>query len=106
MTIRLVVAPVFIGTKLEAFKGRGNNDFLLSHDLEDIITVVDGRRELVEEMQNAPAELPQYMAAEFGALLNSPDFREALAGHLPGDAVSRQRLPSLIERLRQIAQLG
>lgn len=37
LTIRLITAPLFVATKLEAFKGRGNGDFLLSHDLEDII---------------------------------------------------------------------
>lgn len=105
LTIRLIAAPVFIGTKLEAFKGRGNNDFLLSHDLEDIITVVDGRPELFDELQNAPAELRRYVAAEFGALLNSRGFLEALAGHLPGDSGSQQRLPGLIAMLKRLSQL-
>lgn len=41
--IKLIDAPTFIATKLEAFKGRGMGDFLVSHDIEDIITVVDGR---------------------------------------------------------------
>lgn len=44
--IKLIAAPVFIGTKLEAFKDRGKDvhgrpDYLGSHDLEDIITVAD-----------------------------------------------------------------
>lgn len=105
LTIRLIAAPVFIGTKLEAFKGRGNNDFLLSHDLEDIITVVDGRTELVDEMQNAPDELRGYVAKEFRALLDTPGFLEALAGHLPGDSGSQQRLPNLIATLQRLSRL-
>lgn len=35
-SIRLITAPVFIATKLEAFADRGGGDFLASHDLEDI----------------------------------------------------------------------
>lgn len=105
-TIRLITAPVFIGTKLEAFKGRGNNDFLLSHDLEDIVSVVDGRAQLLEEMQTVPAELRQYLAAEFRALLSDANFREALAGHLPGDSGSQQRLPDLIARFTRISKLA
>ncbi len=105
LTIRLIAAPVFIGTKLEAFKGRGNNDFLLSHDLEDIISVVDGRPELIDESQNAPAELRRYVAAEFGALLDAPGFLEALAGHLPGDSGSQRRLPGLIATLKRLSRL-
>jgi hypothetical protein len=45
--INLVYPPVFIDTKLEAFRDRGNNDFLASHDLEDVISIVDGREDLI-----------------------------------------------------------
>ena len=34
-SIRVITAPFFLGTKMEAFRGRGKNDFLASHDLED-----------------------------------------------------------------------
>lgn len=40
--IRMVSAPYFLITKLEAFDGRGGGDYLLSHDIEDIIAVLDG----------------------------------------------------------------
>jgi hypothetical protein len=47
LKIRLI-APVYFGaSKLEAFAGRGKNDFQASRDLEDLIAVVDGRAELV-----------------------------------------------------------
>ena len=60
--IKLIAAPVFIGTKLEAFKDRGKDadgkpDYLGSHDLEDIITVADRRPELLEEFRAAAPEL-------------------------------------------------
>jgi hypothetical protein len=42
-SVRIVTAPVFLATKLEAFRGRGQGDFLFSHDLEDLMAVVDGR---------------------------------------------------------------
>jgi len=106
MEIRLINAPTFIGTKLEAFKGRGNNDFLLSHDLEDIITVVDGRPELLSEMESAPQELRNYVATQLSNLLKSRAFLEALPGHLPADTMSQKRLPTLIERLERLSQLG
>ncbi len=104
LTIRLIAAPAFIATKIEAFKGRGNNDFLQSHDLEDIITLIDGREALLTEIQSAPEPLRDYLRAEFATLIAQPDFINALAGHLPGDRQSQQRLPRLIERLRGLAQ--
>ena len=106
MTIKLVTAPVFLGTKLEAFKGRGNGDYMASHDLEDIITVVDGRASLFEEMQAAPAELREYLGNEFRALLANRDFMDALPGQLPADRGSQARLPGLIKKLRDISQIG
>ncbi|MHB9086480.1 MAG: hypothetical protein ACYC2V_08570, partial [Thiobacillus sp.] len=58
----------------EAPHGRGNNDYLASHDLEDIITVVDGRPELMQEIDQAEGELRRYIAAEIHALLEDRNF--------------------------------
>ena len=40
----------FLATKLAAFDDRGGEDILLSHDMEDIVVVLDGRPEVVEEV--------------------------------------------------------
>jgi len=104
--IRLITAPVFVATKFEAFHGRGNNDYLASHDLEDIITVVDGRPELLQEIDQADGELRRYIAAEINALLGDRNFLMALPGHLPGDAASQARLPELIRRMRAIGNMS
>jgi hypothetical protein len=45
--VHLITAVNFVATKLEAFHGRGANDVTLSHDLEDIVAVIDGRSEIV-----------------------------------------------------------
>lgn len=104
--IRLITAPVFVATKFEAFHGRGDNDYLGSHDLEDIITVIDGRPELTQEIDQADGELRRYLAAEINTLLEDRNFLTALPGHLPGDAASQARLPELIRRLRAIGNMG
>lgn len=108
--MKLIAAPVFIGTKLEAFKDRGKDargkpDFLGSHDLEDIITVVDRRPELLDECRAAAPEPRAYLAAEFQALFANPEFEQALSGHLPGDVFSQQRAKSLVKALRKFASL-
>lgn len=109
-SIRLISAPVFVGTKLEAFNDRGRDasgqpDYLGSHDLEDIITVADRRPELVDDCRAAPAELRAYLAQSFSALLADADFQSTLAGHLPADAFSQRRLNGLRETLMALAQL-
>lgn len=103
--IRLVHAPVFVATKLEAFAGRGAGDYLASHDLEDLLSVIDGRADLLDECRNCNSALRAYLAEQFGALLKEPEFVEALSGHLPGDAASQARLPDLLRKLNQMATL-
>jgi hypothetical protein len=41
--IRVITAPFFLGTKMEAFRGRGRMDFQASHDLKDFVAVIEGR---------------------------------------------------------------
>jgi len=104
--IRLISAPLFIATKLEAFEGRGKGDMLLSHDLEDIVTVIDGRPSLIAEMRLASRDLQEYISEKFTMLLASEAFLSALSGHLPGDGASQSRLPLLERKLRELASLA
>jgi predicted nucleotidyltransferase len=108
--INLISAPCFIATKLEAFKSRGRDalgkpDFMGSHDLEDIISVLDRRPELLEECAKEEPTLRQYLAMEFRALLKQADFNTTLAGHLPGDSASQARLPKLQTILHFLSNL-
>jgi hypothetical protein len=100
--IRVITAPYFLATKLEAFHGRGKNDYRSSHDLEDILTVIDGRTEITKEVSTVEPKLRQYLRSEFQSLLETRDFLEALPGHLQPDAASQQRASLVIERIRQL----
>ena len=62
------LAAEVIATKIEAFRGRGGDDHQLSHDLEDLVAVVDGRPELIAEI--AFMGLPQ------------PSHREGSSSHV------------------------
>lgn len=103
--IKLITAPVFVATKLEAFADRGKGDFLFSHDLGDLIAVIDGRESLLEECKMQNSELQQYLSLKFSELLEDKDFSEALSGHLEPDNASQARLPMLTERLKALAML-
>jgi hypothetical protein len=103
-TIRLITAPLFIATKLEAFFDRGDGDFQLSHDLEDIVAIVDGRPELRDEIKRSEAEVRDYLRARVRHLLADQYFRDSLPGHLAGDVGSQSRLPILVQRLEAIVE--
>ena len=101
--IKVVTPAMFLATKLEAFKARGGGDFLASYDLEDIVTVVDGRPSLVTEIETAGPRVRTYVSEEIGSLLRTAGFRDALYGHVPGDDASQARVPLIRDRLQRIA---
>lgn len=103
--IRVVTAPYFCATKLEAFKGRGKRDYLASHDLEDLITVVDGRPELLGELRAASVDVRYYVAAAVGKMLKDSQFIDSLPGYLLPDEASQGRTRMLLERLKEISTL-
>jgi len=104
-TARVVTPALFLATKLEAFKDRGRGDYYGSHDLEDIITLVDGRAAIVDEVASAPGEVRAFLATSVAKMLRHPDFIDAFPGHLSGLSGSRQRAPLVMERFRSIAAL-
>lgn len=101
-----MVSPVyFCASKLEAFGDRGKNDHLGSRDLEDLIAVVDGRKELVGEIQAAQSDVRSYLAKEITKLLSTRGFVDALPGHLAPDSASQERITTVMARLKEIASL-
>jgi hypothetical protein len=105
LEIRVVTAPLFIATKLEAFKGRGKGDFFGSHDLEDVVSVVDGRAALITEVRTEDNELRTYIRAEIKSLLATRGFQDALPGYLLPDAASQARIGIVLERFKDLAYI-
>jgi len=101
LKLRHLSAPYFVATKLEAYKDRGNGDVYSSHDLEDIITVVDGRAELVTELATAPPDVRAFVAGQFKAVLNHADFSNAL----PGIVSQSSRAGLVLQRFASVAAL-
>lgn len=102
--IRLIDPVHFLATKLEAYAGRGDHDFVMSHDLEDIVCVLDGRRELEDEIADSGLEIRGYVCNRLRDFMDDPLFIESLPGHLPGDAGSQARLPMLIAKLGRLVK--
>ncbi len=104
--IKVVSAPWFLMTKLEAFEGRGNGDFQISHDIEDIIVLIDGRPELLEEVKNSNNTLQQELAKRIANLLGKHRFVDAISGHMPPDEVSQNRVPRILHILKQLTEIA
>lgn len=93
--------PHLVASKLEAFKGRGHDDFMGSSDMEDIVTVIDGAPEFSEQIIGAPNGVKAYLLGEFRKLLADERFLDGLEGHLPPAAGPGRaaRARSLLEGL-------
>ncbi|MBM4394648.1 MAG: hypothetical protein FJ087_03030 [Deltaproteobacteria bacterium] len=102
VSIRVISAPAFLGTKLVAWEGRGNGD-LLHPDIEDVVAVANGRQELPVEVERDAPELRRFLADAIEKLF-ATGLEDALPGHLEGDAASQARLPQVVATLRRIAR--
>jgi hypothetical protein len=102
LSLRHLDAPHFVATKFEAFNDRGGRDVYMSHDLEDIITVVDGRAELADELSVADTSVRTHVVQQMQALLAHPDMQNAL----PGLVAQPIRASVVLQRLQNIASMG
>ena len=73
----------------------------LSHDLEDIMTVMEGRSTVAREMAAAHEAVRKHVGLSVEALLHMPTFINAL----PGLLSDPQKEQAVKARLTQIAKL-
>ena len=106
LKIRLVAAPFFLAAKIEAFAGRGGGDFLSSHDIEDIISIISGRKELVSEVEQSSSELRNFLSETFQAFLADDAFLESVPGHLLPDPANQARYSIVLTRITKMANSG
>jgi predicted nucleotidyltransferase len=104
--IRLITAPLFLATKLEAFATRGRGDLLSSHDFEDVINVIDGRPDIAAEVAVTGGEVASYLGEVFGAITAQQDFGNTLPGLVAFDELYEDRVRRVRERIGLIAGLG
>lgn len=95
-------APCFLATKFEAFWDRGRKDIIKSKDIKDILAVVNGRGELLAEIQSTASDVRGFLRQCFGRLLEDSHFMECLPILIPEDI----REEMVLQRMRAIGSLG
>ncbi|MEG6551590.1 hypothetical protein V6C53_15290 [Desulfocurvibacter africanus] len=106
LEIRHARAPFFLASKFEAFFDRGIVDPTISKDLEDIVELFNGRKELLDEVSQSPQVLQQGLGDYCRRFLADPTLEEELAAHLMGSsAYQRERLPKIQAIIQAIAAL-
>ena len=82
--IKHLSPQLFVATKLDAYLGRGGASPLSSHDLEDIMLLIDGRVELLEEVRSSEPDVREFIANEMTKLLKHHEFAHFLHGNIRG----------------------
>jgi hypothetical protein len=102
VTIQILPLAYFLSSKFDAYHSRGK-DPRTSHDLEDIIFLLDNRVNLVADITDSPPNVLSYLQSEFSFLLTR-EMEEAILGHM--NPFSRKdRFPMLKEKLQTIIQI-
>lgn len=105
-TLYHIDAAHFLATKLEAFLGRGKGDYVLSHDLEDVVRVLDGRPSMEAELCASPPALRAFVSEQMSRCLEDRHFIEAMPGYFPDPEEGAVRASLVQRRMQSIAQLG
>ncbi len=106
LLLRVITAPLFLATKIEAFQSRGEEDFFASRDLEDVVAVVDGRPSLADELKGSSGDVRAFISQAVKELLREQRFLDALPGYLLPDSANQARFEQLIATLNELCELG
>lgn len=98
--IRILTAPYFIATKLEAFKSRGGGDGGTSHDFEDIVFVLENRAVLWDDLRQCDDKLKTYLKQEFIKLIENTYLHEWVDSHVERGLVI-PATDSIIQNIRR-----
>lgn len=98
--IFILSAPCYLATKFEAFNDRGT-DCRTSHDMEDIIYVLDNRINIVEEITKDDTRIAQFIKEQLQNLINKGLMQEVLMAHIH-PLMIEERLPIVEDKITQI----
>lgn len=98
--IKILSAACYLATKFEAFNDRGS-DYRISHDIEDIIYVLDNRINIVEEIVNDDHRISNFIKNQLQNIANKGMLQEVLMAQIH-PLMLNERLPIVEEKITQI----
>jgi len=98
--IKILSAPCYLATKFEAFNNRGT-DYRTSHDMEDIIYVLDNRINIVKEIKQSDRGIQKFLKEQLQAIVNKGLLTEVLMAHIH-PLMLDERMPIVEEKITKI----
>ncbi len=101
--IKILSTPLFIASKLEAFENRGNGDYRTSHDIEDIVTILNGNSKVLKTILEGREDVKKYLKEKFSKIAKHRSFSEIIYAHL--SQFEKNRLEYIQNIIQKIAQM-
>lgn len=98
--VQILSAPCYLATKFEAYNDRGT-DYRISHDIEDIIYILDNRTTIVEEVLNTDNRIKDYIVQQLKAIKEIGMLDEVLISHIH-PIMLEERMPLVLEKINLI----
>lgn len=101
--INILPVGMFLATKWEAFKSRGN-DPRMSHDFEDIIYIIDNNMNLIDDVKNSSVKVQTFLKKMSEEILSHSSRNEIIECHInPFTMEERRKL--VVDKLEKIIDL-
>lgn len=102
ITIQIMPLTFFLASKFTAYHDRGGNDPRFSHDLEDIIYIIDNRTDWHQILINEQdQEVKEFLINEFSNILTSNKMQEAILGNLFYETQDK-RYGMIMDKINQV----
>jgi predicted nucleotidyltransferase len=98
--INIFSAPCYLATKFEAFINRGK-DYRTSHDIEDIIYVLDNRTTIVKEILESDKRILQFLKSQLQKIYNNGILSEVILAHIH-PLMIEERMPMMMDKINKI----
>lgn len=103
--IKVFSPALLIASKIEAFKGRGKGSFSTSSDIEDIVTIFDGRSNIASDLITSPSEVKTELSKELGLFMKNADFLDALVAHISDRQSTLGRKKIILNRIQAFLEM-
>lgn len=101
--IQIFSAPCYLATKFEAFHSRGS-DYRSSHDIEDIIYIIDNRINIVSEIEKDNPLVTNFVRSQLEYIKEKGLLQEVLVSHIHPIMLD-ERMPLVEEKIEAILNL-
>jgi predicted nucleotidyltransferase len=101
LPVKIFTLPFFIASKIEAFKSRGQNNYLFSSDFEDIVYILENNSNIASLILQSPKDVRQYLKQCFTNFLQDVEFEEGVSAHLE-PITQAQQIEKIFRVLREI----